>query len=117
VTNEQFSARFDPVEYSEDEPIHFWILGQHEDSGKWVPERLWYRLSNIGRAYETHVLQSINVELDSMTLNEQQVKNLIDEVEFLKTVVNDALISELVIDLLPLFVEASRKQGLGIEGP
>jgi hypothetical protein len=117
VTSEQFSARFDPDEYSDDELIHFWIVDPAEGDEKWVPERLWYRLSNLGRAYETHLLPLIPGRTDSMTLNGQQVNNLIDEIEFLVAIVNDSQIRGLADDLLPLFGEASTRQGLDIEGP
>ena len=113
MTSDTFSNRFDPAEYADDEPVHVFI----PDGGdKWVPERIWGRLVNLGRAYETHLLPLLPASSAPQSLNDQQVANLIDEVEFIASVVNDRLVIESVADLLPLLAEARHHKVLVIEG-
>jgi hypothetical protein len=101
-------------EYDEDEPVHVYI----PDGGEqWIPERLWFRLSNLGRAYETHLLPVLPGTTEPQTLNGQQVVALIDEVEFLTSIVDDRVLSRVAADLLPLLAEASTAGTLVIEGP
>ncbi len=80
MTAETFSNRFNPIEYADDEPIHVFVS---EGVERWVPERIWSRLVNLGRAYETHLLPLVPGGSEPRILNDNQVENLIDEIEFI----------------------------------
>jgi hypothetical protein len=101
-------------EYDDDEPVHVYIPDGAE---QWIPERLWFRLVNLGRAYETHLLPLLSGTTEPQTLNEQQVDTLIDEVEFLVSIVDDGVLSTVATDLLPLLAQARSIGTLVIEGP
>jgi hypothetical protein len=109
-----FGTRLTRSEYDEDEPVHVYIPDGAE---QWIPERLWFRLVNLGRAYETHLLPVLPGTTEPQTLNGQQVVTLIDEVEFLMSIVDDKVLSTVATDLLPLLAEARTTGTLVIEGP
>lgn len=101
-------------EYDDDERVHVYIP---DGAGQWIPERLWFRLVNLGRAYETHLLPLLPGTTEPQTLNGQQVVTLIDEVEFFMSIVDDRVLSTVATDLLPLLAEARITGTLIIEGP
>ncbi|HVA07297.1 MAG TPA: hypothetical protein VNG12_11210 [Acidimicrobiales bacterium] len=107
-------SRLIPMEYDDDEPVHVYIPDGAE---RWIPERLWFRLFNLGRAYETHLLPLLPGTTEPQTLNGQQVATLIDEVEFLMSIVDDTALSGVTEDLLPLLAEARNAGTLVVEGP
>ena len=86
---------------------------------RWVPERIWWRLVALGKAYEVHLLPLVPGATEPQFLNAQQVSTLIEEAEFLAHVVEDDLITQLVGDLVPLLAEARQESGdhaLDIQG-
>lgn len=109
-----FAGRLTRSAYDDDEPVHVYVPKGVE---LWIPERLWFRLVNLGRAYETHLLPLLAGTAESQTLSGQQVVTLIDEVEFLMTIVDDEALLTVAADLLPLLVEAKTTGTLLIEAP
>jgi hypothetical protein len=101
-----FAGRLTRSAYDDDEPVHVYVPKGVE---LWIPERLWFRLVNLGRAYETHLLPLLAGTAESQTL--------IDEVEFLMTIVDDEALLTVAADLLPLLVEAKTTGTLLIEAP
>ncbi|MCU1492658.1 MAG: hypothetical protein JWO62_422 [Acidimicrobiaceae bacterium] len=99
-----FGDRLVASEYAYDEPIHVYVPQAGE---RWIPERLWFRLVSLGRAYETHLLPLLPGSAEPQTLNGQQVVNLADEIEFLISIVDDEALSSVVAELRSLFAEAS----------
>jgi hypothetical protein len=116
VAQSEFADRFLDSTYADDEPVHIFIP---RGTDRWVPERLWWRLVGLGRAYEVHLLPLLPGATDPQFLNAQQVATLVDEVQFVADVVDDDLIAGLVAELVPLLVEAQLQpdeHALGIEG-
>lgn len=75
-----YEDRFDPSVYAGDEPVGVFV--RHDDpDAVWVPERLFWRLVFVGRAYSLHLLPLLGGH-DPVTLNRAQVENLLDEVAF-----------------------------------
>lgn len=62
-----------------------------EESAIKVQEAILSRLINIGKAYELHLVPLFNI-YDDVVLNQVQVKNLLDELSFIESVTNDALL-------------------------
>jgi len=108
-----FGSRLTRSEYDDDEPVHIYVPDGGE---RWIPERLWHRLVNLGRAYETHLLPLLPGTTEPQTLNGQQVVALTDEIDFLVSVVNDEALSAVVADLQSVLTEAQSARVLVIEG-
>jgi hypothetical protein len=88
-------------------------------ANRWVPERLWWRLVGLGKAYQVHLLPLLPGATEPQFLSAQQTASLLDEVQFLADVVDDDLIVRLVADLVALLIEAQQQSGenaLGIQG-
>jgi len=113
MVSDGFADRFLDSTYADDEPVHVFI----SDGGdRWIPERIWSRLVNLGRAYETHLLPLLPASPEPQFLNDQQVANLIDEVEFVGSIISDPLLIASIADLLPLLAEARHHKALVIQG-
>jgi hypothetical protein len=119
VGERDYFDRIDPQTYANDEPIHFWI--QEDVAGArdvWIPERIWYRIVNVGRAYDLHLLPlSLPNENDHVFFNGQQSESLVDELEFVASILEDELVRDAIVKLQPFLTEARRHKGMGIEGP
>ena len=109
-----FESRLTRPEYDDDEPVHVYIPDGAE---QWIPERLWFRLVNLGHAYETHLLPVLPATTEPQTLNGEQTVTLIEEIEVLRSIVDDKVLSAVATDLLPLLAEARTTGTLVIEGP
>lgn len=57
----------------------------------WIPERLWERILDLGRAYRLHVLGLLEGQ-ERFELNPPQIESLLDELQFLASRVNDDLV-------------------------
>ncbi len=114
-----YSDRFDPKKYANDEPIHIWILGGDAKAQDiWIPERIWYRIVNVGKAYDLHLLPlCLPIGTDDVFLNGLQAESLIDEIVFVATIMDDDIVRDVVTKLEPLLAEARLHKGIGIEGP
>lgn len=113
--SDEFDDRFLFSTYADDQQIHIFIPG---GADRWVSERLWWRLVALGQAYHLHLLPSVPGTTEPQFLNAQQVSTLSDEVLFLTRVVRDALVADMVAELVPLLAEAqhgSAENALGIE--
>jgi hypothetical protein len=119
VTNSRFDHLLDPQTYrDDDERVR---IAAATTVRKWISERIWNRLWNIGRAYELHRLSLLDGSSESVTLHPVQAANLLDEFEFVAALAHDdrALTAE-VATLSPLIVVASRSttaEALTIERP
>ena len=99
-----------------DEPIHVFIPGGKE---LWVPERLWFRLVHLGRAYDLHLLPLLSATAEVRYLNGQQAAVLVDEVMFVQGIVKDEALASWIMELQALLATASRlntDQAVGLEG-
>jgi hypothetical protein len=114
----RFRHLIDAATYSDDVVVK---VGT-DRSEAWVSEQLLDRLLNLGRAYRLHVLTLLAdmPRHEATWINRQQAEALIEEVEFVASLVDDSAVSELVATLLPLVAEAARHgdgNALVIEGP
>jgi hypothetical protein len=89
----RYKDRFDASAYADDEPVGVFVHADDPDA-VWVPERLFWRLVFVGRAYSLHLLPLLGGH-ESVTLNRAQVENLLDEVAFVAALLSaDPLVAE-----------------------
>jgi len=118
---EEYKDRFLAETYSDDQPVCFGIKKRGKDV-EWLaemPESLFDRCQSIARAYSLHLLPSINY-YQPTRLSKAQCSTLVEEVEFIESVVKDSLLEKYLPEFkaailrcvrLPFDVEAV------IEGP
>lgn len=86
----------------------------------WIPERLWVRLRSIGQGYELHMLGVLRGQVEATVLNEQQAAGLLDELDFVHTVVADPALLEQIEAVRPVVARAAQvrsSEALTIEEP
>ncbi len=92
----------DPSEFIDDEPVEFAAVDEELlpgpiDRKYWVyiSERLWSRLLSMGSAYDLHCVRTLEPIIDAV-LRPEQCESLVEEIEFLKGVVNDQALIEAI---------------------
>jgi len=112
----------DAARYRHDEPVAAGPIAATPRYSGWVSisERLFVRMKNLADAYELHVLPGIETYGDNV-LNRERAGTLVEELEFLATVVNDPLLLPHIEALRDAALECTRSpfpdSELGIEGP
>jgi hypothetical protein len=115
----RFADRLEPATFSDDPPIG---AGASDDYTDWVylPERLFYRMLDLGRAYDLHILPSLHL-YDRNELDRDRTASLIEELEFLADVVNDRALTGAITVLRDAASRAARSPldstRFFIEGP
>lgn len=118
----RYGDRLDATRYRHDEPIAAGPVAAKPKYEGWVsiPERLFARMQHLAKAYELHVLPGIEPYGDNV-LNRERAGTLVEELEFLATVVNDSLLLPHIRALRDAALECTRSpfrdSELGIEGP
>jgi hypothetical protein len=121
MVTEEYQDRFLAGTYSDDEPVCFGIRHRGKEV-EWLadmPESLFNRCQSIGRAYSLHLLPSINY-CQPVRLSKAQCQRLVEELEFILSVVNDSLLGEYVPkfkDSVLSFVRLPFEAEAVIEGP
>lgn len=122
--NWRFGDRFDEASFGDEEPVEIGIDRNEPGRGvTWLarmPESLVHRLVSLGEAYKLHHIPLIEV-YGRTRFNRQQCQNLREELDFVKSIVDDPLLrshlarwTEVVNDCL----NHERPQAeLVIEGP
>ena len=90
---EEYQDRFLVETYSDDEPVCFGIK-LHGKDVEWLadmPERLFNRCQSIAHAYSLHLLPNINY-YQPTRLSKSQCQTLVEELEFIQSVVKDPLL-------------------------
>jgi len=80
---------------------------------------LFTRAQAIGNAYGLHLMPSINI-YERTELNKDQVKTLMDEIDFINRLINDSLLEQWLNKArknLQKVVQSSTNMVLIIEGP
>ena len=112
----------DAERYKHDEPVAAGLLAAKPKYEGWVsiPERLFVRMKYLADAYELHVLPGLETYAENV-LNRERAETLIEELEFLATVVNDPLLLPHIAALRDAALQCTRSpfpdSQLGIEGP
>lgn len=101
---ERYSDRFDMGRYQDDPEIGVFAYDQADDQLVF-PERVWFRMNRIGVAYELHYLPMVD---SSLSLNATQTQGLLDEVAFVRSVVNDPLLERCLVEFIDVLAIASR---------
>ena len=100
------SSRLDPATYTKDEPVGIAAVARQELPGpfpdqrwRYIPERLWARILNLGAAYELHFAQVFEPTIDTVVAA-AQCDAVEEELRFLSAVIRDeALMSALGVIL------------------
>lgn len=119
MTQDRFADRFDPTTYTDEEPVHLWLVESTDADEIWVPEVLWHRLRMVATGYQLHLLPVLDGSTDPVFLNAPQCDALIDEVDFVATLVDDALLMDVLsrVRRLATGARSASKNALGIEFP
>ncbi len=118
----QWSDRFDPARYADDEPVHLFRCDQYgpHDGGQWMPERIWHRLCLMALAYELHLMPLLNGSTNPVFLNPSQVDQLVRECRYVGELVSDPIVESQVQAVIALAGERSEGAStdmIGIEFP
>jgi hypothetical protein len=84
-----------------------------------VPERLFVRILSLAVAYELHLLPTLD-QYGPYELSKSQARTLVEELSFLKPVINDDLLAPHLDALHDLALWCTRSAGesrLHVEGP
>ncbi len=116
VPIDRFADRFLADTYAGDEPVQF-DCGE-DTSAVTLPERLFARAQCVARAYELHLLPTIDI-YSRTRLNRPQCETLLDEINFIAMVSNDELLRDHLrrVQRLVSACIAAPQGHLFIEGP
>jgi hypothetical protein len=106
---DKYNGLFDLSRYKDEADVCFSINGDLEDNAYYLSESLCSRIINLGKAYELHYLPLIDIYGD-VKLNKTQVSLLIEELFFVKSVVNDTIIDYFIPTLIKLLEKITRSQ-------
>jgi hypothetical protein len=112
---DDFADRFRSERYASDEPVTLTAGARTWE----VPEGLFVRLQHLARAYELHLLPTLEI-YDKTQLNGHQASALAEELAFIRDVVDDAALRphlEACISLALASSRSVRPVDLVIEGP
>lgn len=117
----RYDDRLDPGTYQDDEPIGVGPAHDPEsyEGWVWIPQRLFDRVRLIAAAYGLHVLPGVDMN-DRNVLRPEQVQTLLDEIEFIGTLTQDAALLEQLVRLRQIaqvVTRRARPAELIIEGP
>ena len=104
--------RLDGATYADD-PLIGWTTVD-ESTEAWVPDRIVDRMRHLGSAYEMHLLPLLP-GVEPVVLNSTQVRNLIEEIDWVLERGDDPVLRNAVHDLGPVLSAALRGDGLRIE--
>ena len=93
-------------------------LGSYE-GWVWIPERLFARMQRLADAYQLHMLPGLDPYARN-SLGREQVESLLDELEFIARVVDDAALLAQLEQLRAVAMKVPRdpiRTELVIEGP
>ncbi|MGG3563092.1 hypothetical protein ABES03_15985 [Neobacillus rhizosphaerae] len=106
---DKYNRLFDLNRYKDEADVCFPINGDLEDNAYYLAESLCSRIIYLGKAYELHYLQLIDIYSD-IKLNKTQVYSLIEELFFIQSVVKDTLIDHFVSSIVELLEKITRSQ-------
>ncbi|WP_227940091.1 hypothetical protein [Alkalihalobacillus deserti] len=106
---DKYNRLFDLSRYKDETDVCFSINGDLEDNAYYLSESLCSRIIYLGKAYELHYLQLIDIYGD-VKLNKTQVYSLIEELFFIQSVVNDTIIDHFVPSLIELLEKITLSQ-------
>ena len=110
-----FADRFESDRYASDEPVTLTADGRTWD----VPESLFVRAQHLARAYDLHLLPTLEV-YGKTQLNGHQAGVLAEELVFIRDLVEDAALRphlDAWISLALVCSRSARPVDLVIEGP
>lgn len=116
-----YADRFSPATYANDARVCFTLSTSSRADRQTIdlPESLFARAQAIGCAYDLHLLPAIEIYAETSLIKEQ-CATLLEEVRFIKRVVNDDLLAEYlrkVEQLLSAGVNSAGPAAVLIEGP
>ena len=121
--SDSFADRFDTARYVNEQPVRLFRpdrYGPQDDEAVSVPEPLWHRIRLLGTAYNLHLLPVLDGTTDPVFLSDGQVEQLLDELRFVGTVVDDPLVDaevRAILAIAQLATQGASKHHLGIEFP
>lgn len=106
---DKYNRLFDLKGYLEEAEVCFSINKDIEDNAFYIPESICSRIICIGNAYNLHYVPMIDIYGD-INLNKTQVYSLIDELVFIKSIVNDQIIEHFAPPLIILLEKITRSK-------
>jgi hypothetical protein len=102
-----FTTLLDPSTYRDEEPFGFGASGTDPDTWLYVPESLAIRLMHLGLAYQLHHTSQIN-PAGELLLNHTQCESFAEELAFVRDVVDDKSLLDVLMRLMPLVESIAR---------
>jgi hypothetical protein len=106
---DKYSRLFDIKSYIDDADVCFSINGDIETNAYYLPESICSRIICIGNAYKLHYVPMIDIYGD-IKLNKIQTHSLIEELLFIKSIVNDEIIEHFVPHIIELLEKITRSK-------
>ncbi|MEY2196741.1 hypothetical protein AB7942_29110 [Neobacillus sp. BF23-41] len=106
---DKYNRLFDLKRYKDEEDICFSINRDLEENAYYLSQSLCSRVKYIGKAYQLHYIPMIDIYGD-VKFNKTQVFSLIDELLFIKSVVNDSVIDYFIPSLIELLEKITHSQ-------
>lgn len=106
---EKYRELFNFQQYIDEQPIHFYkqINGEEVDSPVLIPETIFMRIKLIGQAYEMHYISMFEL-YDDVVFNKMQMNTLVEEIQFLQSLVDDPVMQHFLALLRNLSEEIIR---------
>ncbi|MFS1513009.1 hypothetical protein VQL36_11320 [Chengkuizengella sp. SCS-71B] len=109
IDMDKFSRLFDLNRYLDDVEVCFSINGEVEQDAYYLSESICSRIICIGNAYKLHYVPMIDIYGD-IKLNKTQVLSLIEELLFIKSIINDEVIEHFVPLIIKLLEEITHSK-------
>jgi hypothetical protein len=109
VPLDRFADRLNPDTYAhDDDGVAVFEATPDEADALWLSARLFRRLTFIARGYELHALPLLDSP-EPVVLNRPRCEAVVDEIEFVATVLDDRLTIELAQSLTDYLSERMRR--------
>jgi len=109
--SDAYADRFDPKTYESENPVVVALSSQPLAEGLAIPSSVFYRLVALGHAYNLHILGQVLSWNEEQKLNASQCETLLDEIDLIAGVLDDALLRNHLPGLRDLVERAARSQG------
>ena len=105
---ERYQDRFESRGLDDENPIEVRVASEPIGSGELVPEPIFWRLVMAGRAYNLHILGNVLTWGEVCSINSLQCDSLLDELAFVREVLNDLLVGKAIGELQGLVARCAR---------
>jgi len=111
---DRFADRFDVSRYADEEPFGIGLATQNIEDWLFVPQPLLGRVLAVARAYDLHYLGQVVSEQGVTEFNPTQCYGVLDELAFVRHVLNDPLVDAIVAEVESRVAACARSPNDGL---